>query len=634
MKKLYLLITLFISTVSFGQVVASDGFDYADGSLVPNGGWAHHSGNDGDLMVSSGKTVVQHGTPSEDANLPFTAPSGDVYYGIDFSVDDLGAPYAGSDNEYFAHFLNGTSNFSARLDIVPATGGGDYSVGIASDDSTADAIWATDLTFGTTYRAIVRYNQDSNIAQLWINPSAEGDSSIMGDDQTDPGDAVEAFALRQSDSSENETVRVDDLMVGATFSDVLVFVASTDPTLNISDGPPNGSSITESPELASGATIDFLTTNFVMSNDSGGCTSDSSGDGYIAWDLEDTGTTTTVDSGCIFTSNDGFEYPVTGMSVGSTYLLTARLVDNAGDPLAPDVTYTLTVTVASYTDVADLATLRASTVSDEIFYRVTGEVINTYSRATDNQKFFQDATAGILVHDDDFSVSTVYNEGDGVMNITGTLEEPFGGVLYFRPTEANWSAASSTGNTITPEVVDIATLAADIDAYESELVTIQSAVFTDAGGTFVVAAGSAGNYDITDASATGIFRSAFSESDYISTTIPAGNNDITGLVSEFLNNLQVTSRRLADISASLSIGKTQIEGFAIYPNPVRNGYFTIQSRDNVSKSVEIYDVLGKQVYSRVLQSREKVSVMNLSKGIYILRVDENGKMATRKLIIE
>ncbi|MCZ6683068.1 MAG: hypothetical protein O7B26_07780, partial [Planctomycetota bacterium] len=110
-------------------VLASDDFDYPDGSLVPNGGWANHSGTAGDLLVSSGQAVVQHGVPSEDANLAFTPVAGNIYFGIDFSVDDLGAPYSGTDNEYFAHFRTEPFDFSARLDVVPPTGAGDYSVG-------------------------------------------------------------------------------------------------------------------------------------------------------------------------------------------------------------------------------------------------------------------------------------------------------------------------------------------------------------------------------------------------------------------------------------------------------------------------------------------------------------------------
>jgi hypothetical protein len=209
---------------SHAAVIGFDNFDYADGSLTDNPDWTDHSGLSGDLLVSGGQAVVQHGSPSEDANRSFTSVAGDVYYGIDFSVDDLGASYTGTDNEYFAHFKDNGFNFVARLDVVEAQAGGDFTVGIASDESTADSIWFTDLTFGTTYRAVVRYDQVGNQAQLWIDPTVMGDFNILGEDRPDPGDTVTQFSLRQSDSSENETVRVDNLVLGTTFNDVVVAI--------------------------------------------------------------------------------------------------------------------------------------------------------------------------------------------------------------------------------------------------------------------------------------------------------------------------------------------------------------------------------------------------------------------------
>lgn len=233
MKKILSLILGIAFALSAGvaqaDVIVYDNFDYADGSLVGNGGWANHSGTAGDMLVSGGRVVVEHGVPSEDANLAFSAVAGNIYYGIDFSVDDLGDIYRGTDFEYFAHFRTGL-NFSARLDVVVGNAGGDYTVGIASDESTADATWYMDLTFGTTYRAVVRYDQDANIAQLWIDATMESDGSILGQDRTDPGDSVVSFALRQSDSTENETIRVDGLVVGTTFNDVVNSVAVPEPT--------------------------------------------------------------------------------------------------------------------------------------------------------------------------------------------------------------------------------------------------------------------------------------------------------------------------------------------------------------------------------------------------------------------
>ncbi len=202
-------------------VIITDDFSYPDGSLVGNGTWYNHSGNAGDLLVANGQAVVTHGVPSEDATLPFVLPNGgDVYFAFDFSVDDLGAPYTGTDFEYFAHFKDDGYGFRGRMDVQAPTGGGDYTVGISSIGSTADATWPLDLTYDVVYHVIVRYNQDINIAEMWIDATAVTDLSILGDDEADPGTVITGFALRQSDSAENETVRVDNLVIADSCDDV------------------------------------------------------------------------------------------------------------------------------------------------------------------------------------------------------------------------------------------------------------------------------------------------------------------------------------------------------------------------------------------------------------------------------
>ena len=220
-------LALAVASTASAQLIVCENFSYPDGPLVPNGGWANHSGGTAQLAVAGGQAVVlEDGSLSEDANIVFAPIPGNIYFGIDVSVDDLGAPYVGTDNEYFAHFRAQPFDFAARVDVVPALGGGDFSFGIASDTSTADTIWPTDLSFGTTYRVVVRYDQDNNIAELWVNPTASTDTSILGADQPDPGDTIDSFALRQSNSDGNETVRVDNLLVGATFDSVLTPVAT------------------------------------------------------------------------------------------------------------------------------------------------------------------------------------------------------------------------------------------------------------------------------------------------------------------------------------------------------------------------------------------------------------------------
>ncbi|WP_111706998.1 lamin tail domain-containing protein [Lutibacter citreus] len=84
----------------------------------------------------------------------------------------------------------------------------------------------------------------------------------------------------------------------------------------------------------------------------------------------------------------------------------------------------------------------------------------------------------------------------------------------------------------------------------------------------------------------------------------------------------------------LSVVKNQIENFAMYPNPVSNGILYMSSSANLHKKVEIYNIAGQQVYNKNVQLHENLNISNLSKGFYIVRIEEEGKIATRKLIVE
>ena len=224
MKKSLLLVlsVALVATVAIAAVIVSDTFSYADGSLVGNGAWANHSGTAGDFQVVSGQAVVEHGAPSEDVNLPFAANAGgDIFFSFDFSVDDLGVPYGGgTDFEYFAHFKDDGFGFRGRMDVQAPNGAGDYTVGISTISSTADVTYPLDMTYGVTYNVIVRYDQDANIAQMWIDAAMDTDLSITGNDESDPGTPITGFALRQSDSTMNETIRVDNLVVSDNCADV------------------------------------------------------------------------------------------------------------------------------------------------------------------------------------------------------------------------------------------------------------------------------------------------------------------------------------------------------------------------------------------------------------------------------
>jgi hypothetical protein len=119
--------------------------------------------------------------------------------------------------------------------------------------------------------------------------------------------------------------------------------------------------------------------------------------------------------------------------------------------------------------------------------------------------------------------------------------------------------------------------------------------------------------------------------------------DLTQIASFFIRQDSATETGSVEVD-NLKISTTfanvlannkfnAIAGLNMYPNPVTNGNLYISTDNNSAKSVEIYDILGKQVLNAKV-SNNTVNVSNLKGGAYIVKIDEDGKTATRKLIIE
>ena len=192
--------------------------------------------------------------------------------------------------------------------------------------------------------------------------------------------------------------------------------------------------------------------------------------------------------------------------------------------------------------VSTIADLRAQATGSD-YYQLTGEAILTFQQSFRNNKYIQDATAGILIDDSPGNITTSYDIYDGITGIVGNLSE-YGGMLQFIP-NADPGAASSTGNTITPEVVTLTQLTTNFEDYEAELVKVEGVEFADGGSSF--ANGTV--YVITDDnSASYNFRTTFYDVDYIGTTIPTGPKNIVFIPNSRTDGEFVTSRDLADFS--------------------------------------------------------------------------------------
>ncbi len=222
------------------------------------------------------------------------------------------------------------------------------------------------------------------------------------------------------------------------------------------------------------------------------------------------------------------------ISISETTTLKARAYADGFDPsFIATAVYNFPETVST------LAELRNGTIGNT--YLLTGEVWLTYQQSFRGQKYIQDATAGILIDDDAGIITTVYQIGDGIQGISGTLGE-YDGMMQFVP-DTDPGDPVSSGNFPTPQVVTLDELFTNFEDYESELVQVNDITFTDGGGTF----DNGQIYPISDASkADANFRSTFWYVDYIGTTIPDIALDIVGLPNAYDNENYITSRNLND----------------------------------------------------------------------------------------
>ena len=76
-----------------------------------------------------------------------------------------------------------------------------------------------------------------------------------------------------------------------------------------------------------------------------------------------------------------------------------------------------------------------------------------------------------------------------------------------------------------------------------------------------------------------------------------------------------------------------ISGLTMYPNPLKGNTLFITSTANAEMNVKIYNVLGKEVLSTKVNNTS-VDVSNLASGVYMVKITEEGKTATRKLVIQ
>lgn len=115
----------------------------------------------------------------------------------------------------------------------------------------------------------------------------------------------------------------------------------------------------------------------------------------------------------------------------------------------------------------------------------------------------------------------------------------------------------------------------------------------------------------------------------------AGQYILTYTAKDALNNESSVTRTVNVSSSACTLGvvANAIDGFVIYPNPVKEDKVNIVTPSNGIKNIRISDISGKKVLSLETVNKE-VNLPNLPKGVYIIKVEQDGKASTQKLIVE
>lgn len=96
------------------------------------------------------------------------------------------------------------------------------------------------------------------------------------------------------------------------------------------------------------------------------------------------------------------------------------------------------------------------------------------------------------------------------------------------------------------------------------------------------------------------------------------------------DNISFVSPGAAYLSSS---SFSQIGGLKMYPNPVKAGKLHIETALNGDIDVAIFDLVGKEVVNTKVVNNT-INVADLTSGIYVVKITEEGKTSTQKLVID
>jgi len=85
--------------------------------------------------------------------------------------------------------------------------------------------------------------------------------------------------------------------------------------------------------------------------------------------------------------------------------------------------------------------------------------------------------------------------------------------------------------------------------------------------------------------------------------------------------------------AIIGVDEMEKENISVYPNPATNK-FTVNLAGSEKANIEMFNLVGQRVYNGTATEKAEISVSNYRPGIYMLKVSQNGKVYTSKVVVK
>lgn len=379
-------------------------------------------------------------------------------------------------------------------------------------------------------------------------------------------------------------------------ADVIDNGASTEPMLIVSS-PADGSTV-----YADNTSVEFTVSNFVLGTD-----------GRVKWNL-DGGANAYVTVSPI---------AITGLTEGA-HTINLELVDMSNASLSPAVSLVIDITVnlagPVYTNIYDIQ-YTANANGDSPFNNQTVWVKGIVSASFNSTPY----TKGYYLQQGGGAWNSIY-----IYDQTNSPEIGDSVSLQGQVTEYNGMTEIKTVTNFTRYAIDgivapatlLTASSANIENYESCLITIDNAECTEANLAF-------GEWKINDGSADFTCKDAggFTFQEVVGT-----NYRITGVI-DFYSYFRLNYRMSSDIVVISSVDSEFANSISLYPNPASDKVTV-----NVPMGAEVITItntLGQTVAELSVSTETTIiNIENYEAGVYFVKIVNNTNSAVLRLVIE